>query len=61
MTVCWGLPDQARTWPRSRSNGRMGRTRAYTRILPFMSSIMLNTFLRVMHSSCAAPRCTSGV
>ena len=30
----------------------MGRTRAYTRILPFMSSIALNTRLRARASSC---------
>ena len=36
----------------------MGRTRAYTRILPFMSSIALKTRLRASASSCR-PSCAS--
>jgi len=43
---------RASFWPRLLSNSSMGRTRAYTRILPFMSSIMLKYFLRMMLSSC---------
>mmetsp|Transcript_22812 Transcript_22812/g.58056 ORF Transcript_22812/g.58056 Transcript_22812/m.58056 type:complete len:332 (-) Transcript_22812:1979-2974(-) len=38
-------------WPLSVSKGRMGRTRQYTRILPFMSSMALNARLRATCSS----------